>query len=87
MSPPRWDTSGLIVRSGVAQQKGMDEVFRRFSNYIRGAEDVRDPVTGREFKVESGANYYWIDALGRIVGTEIDENPDALRFERLIQVP
>jgi hypothetical protein len=79
--------SNVISSSHAAQQRSWDEVSRRYDNYILGTEDVRDPTTGREYKVESGSNYYWIDAGGRIVGTDLDANPDALRFEQMIRLP
>jgi hypothetical protein len=59
---------------------------RRRSNQILGVEDVRDPVTGRELKVESGANYYWIDQRGNVVGTTSDSRPN-LDFRELIRLP
>ncbi len=63
-----------------------DELARRRSNAILGVEDVVDPLTGREFKVESGSNYYWVDHRERIVGTETDVRP-SLDFRELIRLP
>jgi hypothetical protein len=64
----------------------MDELSRRRENAILGVEDVVDPVTGRELKVESGSNYYWIDHRGDIVGTQTDTRPN-LDFRELTRLP
>lgn len=79
--------SNLISSSYAAQQASQEESARRFSNYIRGTEDVVDPSSGQAYKVESGSNYYWIDAGGTIVGTDLSANPDATRFEQMIRLP
>jgi hypothetical protein len=77
----------IMNRSYEARQRSQDEISRRWSNAIRGLEDVRDPETGITYKVESGSNYYWIDALERKVGTQLDYNPDPLRFRRMVKLP
>jgi hypothetical protein len=64
----------------------MDEIDRRRSNVILGVEDVIDPVTGRQIKIESGSEYYWIDHRGTIVGTQTDTRPN-LDFRQLIRLP
>lgn len=68
------------------RQGVMDEISRRRSNAILGVEDVVDPVDGREIKVESGSNYYWIDHRGTIVGTDTYTKPD-IDFRELIGLP
>lgn len=79
--------SSLVSQTYWDTQASRDETSRRFSNAILGLEDVRDPESGQEYKVESGANYYWIDALGNIAGTELSANPDALRFREMVRLP
>lgn len=80
------EISRIIDESYWSRQAVMDELSRRRSNVILGVEDVIDPVTGRELKVESGSNYYWIDHRGTIVGTETDTRP-SLDFRELIRLP
>lgn len=63
-----------------------DELSRQRSNAILGLRDTVDPDTGRSFKVESGSSYYWIDAQGRIAGTDVDAQP-GVDFRRLVQLP
>jgi hypothetical protein len=76
-----------IVSHGYEQRSAtMDEISRRRSNAILSVEDVVDPTTGREFKVESGSNYYWIDHRGTIVGTQTDSRPN-LDFRELTRLP
>lgn len=68
------------------RQKVMDEIDRRRSNAILGVVDVIDPATGRQLKVESSSNYYWIDHRGAIVGTETYTRPD-IDFREMIRLP
>lgn len=79
--------SKLLSQSYGDAQASRDGTARRFSNLILGLEDVRDPETGQEYKIESGSNYYWIDALGNIAGTELSANPDELRFREMVRLP
>lgn len=69
------EISKIISQSYWDRQVVMDELDRRRSNAILSVEDVVDPVTGEEFKVESGWNYYWIDNRGMIVGTDTHAHP------------
>ncbi|GIW55442.1 MAG: hypothetical protein KatS3mg082_1846 [Nitrospiraceae bacterium] len=80
------EISSIISESYWSRQGTMDELSRRRSNAILGVEDVMDPVTGREIKVESGSSYYWIDQRGTIVGTETDTRPN-IDFRELIRLP
>ncbi len=80
------EISRLIDDTYWRRQGVMDELDRRRSNVILGVEDVVDPVTGRQFKVESGSNYYWIDHRGNVAGTDTDTRPN-LDFRELIQLP
>jgi len=43
-------------------------------------------VRGRQIKIESGSEYYWIDHRGTIVGTQTDTRPN-LDFRALIRLP
>ncbi len=76
----------IIDDSYWRRQASMDEISRRRSNVILGVEDVIDPVTGRELKVESGSNYYWIDHRGTIVGTDTYTRPN-LDFREMVRLP
>lgn len=91
------NTSAIVSRTNEAisniindtywnRQTVMDEIDRRRSNAILGVEDVIDPVSGRQLKIESGSDYYWIDHRGTIVGTQTDTRP-ALDFRALIRLP
>jgi len=80
------EISNIISSTYWNRQGVMDELSRRRSNVILGVEDVIDPVTGREMKVESGSNYYWIDHRGTIVGTDTHTLPN-LDFREMIRLP
>jgi hypothetical protein len=74
--------SKLITDSYWSKQPGESEISRRRSNAMLGIEDVTD-THGNTFRVESGANHYWINPRGTIVGTEIDAVPRG-DFKRLV---
>jgi len=80
------EVSRIINDTYWNRQGTMDELSRRRSNATLGVEDVIDSATGREIKVESGSNHYWIDHRGTIVGTETDTRPN-LDFRQLIRLP
>ena len=91
------DTSRIVSRTGEAisniisdtywnRQGVMDELSRRRSNATLGVEDVIDPATRRQIKIESGSDYYWIDHRGAIVGTQTDTRPN-LDFRQLVRLP
>jgi hypothetical protein len=80
------EISEIISSSYWQQQKTYDELSRRRSNANLGVQDVVDPVTGQEYKVESGSNYYWVDQRGTIVGTDINARP-TIDFRELTQLP
>lgn len=80
------EISGIIQSTYENRQRSDDELSRRRSNATLGLEDVVDPQTGREIKIESGSNYYWMDPRGTIVGTETHTRPD-LDFRELIRLP
>ena len=80
------EISGIIQSTYENRQRSDDEIGRRRSNAMLGVEDVIDPVTGRELKIESGSNYYWIDHRGTIVGTDTHTLP-GLDFREMIRLP
>lgn len=86
VSQTHQEISTLIDDTYWHRQGVRDELDRRRSNVILGVEDVVDSTTGRQLKVESGSNYYWIDQRGTVVGTDTDTRPN-LDFRQLIQLP
>ena len=86
VSRTQQEISGIISNTYWSRQSTMDEISRRRSNATLGLQDVVDTATGRQFKVESGSNYYWIDQRGTIVGTNTDTRPN-LDFRELIRLP
>ncbi len=78
--------STIITQSYQQRQQTLSNINRRFSNYIRDLVDVYDPATQTTYKVQSGSNYYWIDALENIVGTRLHENPDITRFRQMLNL-
>lgn len=80
------EVTKIMSDSYWTRQSTLDELSRRRSNATLGVVDVVDPVTGREFKVESSSNYYWIDQHGIIIGTQTDTRPN-LDFRELTRLP
>ena len=76
----------IISKSFENTQAVLDELGRRRSNANRGVVDVTDPVSGQDFQVESGSNYYWIDQRGNIVGTDVYNRP-TIDFREMMQLP
>jgi hypothetical protein len=71
------EISKIIDDSYWTRQGAMDNINRKFSNYILGVTDVVDPATGETYKVEAGHNYYWHkDYTNVVVGTEVYTRPD-----------
>lgn len=65
------------------RQQSSDERHRRSVNSIGGTADVYNPATGDITRgVPNQSDHYWVDAFGNTVGTDLDQNPDASRFER-----
>ncbi len=78
--------SNMIAEAFEYQTQSQDENSRKFENALLGVEDVYDPLTGRQFKVESGPNYQWIDVHGYVVGTKTDTRP-GFNFRQLVRLP
>lgn len=71
------EISRIIDESYWTRQAVLDDVHRKFSNYILGVTDVVDPETRETWKVEAGHNYYWRKAhTNVIVGSETPERPN-----------
>jgi hypothetical protein len=80
------EISNIINNSYWARQNTMDNINRRFSNYILGVNDVVDPVTGETWNVEAGHNYYWRrDYSNEVVGSDVFERPD-INFSPLREI-
>lgn len=86
VSQTNQEVSKIIDDAYWNRQRSQDEISRRRSNAILGLEDAIDPATGRQMKVESGSNYYWIDNQGTIVGTQTHSLP-SLDFRELTTLP
>lgn len=65
-----------------AQERGLEE----YSRMQRGIDVYANPATGTSVTVPGGSNYYWIDAQGRVIGTQTDTVPGP-GFIRMVRVP
>ena len=81
------EISRMSKESFEYRQRVTSESARKFSNATLGLVDVRDPATGREFKVDNAADYHWIDANGRILGTQTDARPQGIDPRLLVTLP
>jgi hypothetical protein len=78
--------SHLLNDSYWTRHQNDSEVSRRRSNATMSVVDTVDPETGRQFRVESGSDYYWIDNAGHIAGTQTDTAPN-VDFRQLAALP
>jgi hypothetical protein len=69
------------------KQRVNSEAMRKWSNATLGLVDARDPVSGRELKVDNAANYHWIDGNGKITGTQTDTRPAGVDVRMLVTLP
>jgi len=69
------EISEIIRQSFENTSQVQDDAARHWSNMILGVTDVRDPVTGEEWRVANGHNYYWRRG-DTVVGTDINEPPN-----------
>lgn len=76
----------IMTESYERRSQSQDEIIRKYSNYLRGVEDVRNPEYGGNHTVWSGSNYYWLDNSGTILGTDLHINPDMARFREMIRL-
>ncbi|MCC6861229.1 MAG: hypothetical protein IT158_21865 [Bryobacterales bacterium] len=83
-------TANQIAGMGEATQRKVDAVEERIarmrSDATLGIVRLEDPATGRQTTVDSGANFYWVDPRGVIVGTNVDTTP-GVDFRRMIESP
>lgn len=83
-------TANQIAGMGEATQRKVDAVEERIarmrSDATLGIVHLEDPATGRQTTVDSGANFYWVDPRGVIVGTNVDTTP-GVDFRRMIESP
>ena len=77
-----------LVRENFAPRQPNDVTIARLRpTQILGVVDLVDPETQQVYRVESGANYYWVDPLGNVAGTRLAANPDGFRFGEALQLP
>ncbi|MCK4319308.1 hypothetical protein KAW38_01930 [Candidatus Micrarchaeota archaeon] len=78
------EISDIISSTFEMRSQTLDELNKKWDEYILGIENVYNPETGEHYIVDSGSNYYWVNDIGTIYGTDIDENP--LPNENLVQL-
>jgi hypothetical protein len=73
--------SKIISDSYWSRQRSQDRINRKFSDYIRGVQRVRDPDTGEEFEAVAGSNFYW-----RVPGGQHPFGTDTTGVETVLDV-
>ncbi len=69
------DISETISSTFEMRSRSMDEINRKWDNYILGVEDVYNLETGSHYVVDSGWKYYWADNQGNVYGTDTAGSP------------
>lgn len=83
MMQGRYDAADQQMQSWQAQQRSSDEMQRRTINGINETVDLYDSQYGQTYYgVQSGADAYWTDPNGTVVGTEGYDNPDVMRYNQ-----
>ena len=65
-----------IMQNYWNQQKVYDHASQNYSYVMLGNQRVYDDAMGKEYSVPAGANYYWLNQQGQIVGTPTSDPPD-----------
>ena len=87
VSQTQTEISRMSRQSFELRQQVTSEATRKFSNAMMGLLDARDPLSGRELKVDNASNFQWIDVNGRITGTETDTRPSGIDPRLLVTLP
>ena len=70
------DISNMIQQTFQNRQRAQDRTAERFDRYIRGTEVVRDPQTGQQLEVQSGADqYYRREGTNQVLGAPAGAEP------------
>ena len=67
-------------------QPQLASAYDRHLHHKRDVVTLTDPVTGQRHSVQGGAHYFWIDARGRIAGTDVPYEPHPLWFRDMLAV-
>lgn len=67
------------------RQAVQDHAANNFSDYIRGTENVQDPQTGNQYKVQYGPQNHWIDPGGNVMGS--NAGAPGPEWRQLMSVP
>ncbi len=61
------------------------DLAQRWGDAMLGNQRLYDEAIGKEYNVSAGANYYWVDNGGNVVGTNTETPPDYLKDYRLLK--
>lgn len=70
--------SNAIVNNYWEQQHVYDRLSQDRSDAMLGRQRLYDESVGKAYEAPAGANFYWRDPQGRIIGTETSDPPDYL---------
>lgn len=69
-------TSGLMQQTYEQRMAVLGRRAEIRGDLLRGQEEIKDPETGRTYKIEAGSNYYWIDPQREVIaGTDQPYKP------------
>jgi len=74
-----------LMEGWQARNAASDKAHERFVDTITERTQVVNPETGQHYKVDSGANEYWMNSDGEYIGTRLpdyDPNLDEALNER-----
>ena len=83
-----WDQQRANQRMMAAwdhNQQVNGDLAERWGDAMMGNQRLYDENLGKEYNVAAGANYYWVDNAGNVVGTNTETPPDYLKDYRLLK--
>lgn len=82
-----------IMSGWKAQNASSDKNQEQFVDYIYENQNVQNTETGKTYKVQQGANQYWMNNNGEYIGTKsntydpnLDENMNQQKWQELKQI-
>lgn len=71
------EISDMMRQSYEERQASQDRMNKNWSQYMRGVDEYRDPVTGSNVELPSGYNKAWVNGQGEYIVTDrVNYNPN-----------
>jgi hypothetical protein len=76
MSDTNNQIADMIAQTFKKRSDSQERIFGKTTRALRGDTLLQDPITGQQFEVNAGSNYYWkVEGDERFVGTDAPDSP------------